>query len=170
MDFHLVQILVIMVMMPLTFSTIEMLYRNKRDNASDSGAIIFKWILFWAVGIRSVSAGLVQLIYPQYTAETIFELTSGTEFYIFIRELGVANFAIGTTAIISAGLKDWRLPTAFISLIFNTLLAINHIIHFQAGANQFASLGADFFVVVMLSYFLIKSIFKTIEKQEIFSR
>ena len=158
MEFHLIQILMIMVMMPFIVSISEIIYRNKIGNTYSSGTIIFKWILFWAVGIRSVSAGLVQLIYPQYTAQTIFELTNGTDFYIFIRELGVANFSIGVTAIISFWKKLWRYPAAFISLIFNTFLVINHILHFQAGLNELVSLGADIFVVFMLTLFLIKSI------------
>lgn len=147
--------------MPCIFICVEILYRKKKQVANEKieiAVIIFKWILFWSVGIRSVSAGLVQLIYPQYTAQNIFELSTGTEFYIFIRELGVANFAIGATAIIAVKLRNWRIPAAFISWIFNCFLSINHILHFQAGANELASLGADLFVVVMLSYFLGKNI------------
>lgn len=157
MDFHLIQILVIMVLLPIVFTITEIAYKKKQKNTFSIGTIIFKWILFWTVGIRSVSAGLVQLVYPQYTAQIIFELTSGSEFYIFIRELGIANFAIGVTAIISVWKIHWRYPAAFISLIFNAFLVINHILHFQAGLNELASLGADLFVVIMLSYFLIKS-------------
>lgn len=164
MDFHLIQIIVIMVLMPTIFSVVEILLRKKDQKTNEKlqiGIVIFAWILFWSVGIRSVSAGLVQLVYPQYTAQTIFELSTGTEFYIFIRELGVANFAIGVTAIVSVWIKNWRIPAAFISLIFNTFLSINHILHFQAGGNELASLAADLFVVVMLSYFLIKNIIDT---------
>ncbi len=36
--------------------------------------IVAKWILFWTVGIRSLSAGIVQLVYPEYTANIIFNL------------------------------------------------------------------------------------------------
>lgn len=157
MDFHLIQIIVIMLIMPAIFSIMEIVLKNKKKNKDKSNwIIIVKWVLFWSVGIRSLSAGLVQLIHPQYTAQAIFELSTGQEFYIFIRELGVANIAIGLTAIISVKNISWRIPASFISLIFNLFLSVNHILHFQAGANEFASLGGDLFIVIILSAFLIK--------------
>jgi hypothetical protein len=43
---------------------------------------------------------LAQIFYPSYTAQLIFNL-SGKEFYIFIRELGMANLSIGIAAMLS---------------------------------------------------------------------
>lgn len=156
MNFHMLQIILIMVVMPAICIVIELL----RSKSGLSLNVVIKWILFWTVGIRSLSAGLVQLIHPQYTAETIFHLT-GNEFYIFIRELGVANTAIGLSAIISFKMINWRVPVAFISFIFNLFLSINHIVNFQAGLNEAVSLGADLFVVVALGSFLMISIRKS---------
>jgi len=152
MNFHLVQAATIMIILPLVCITIEY-YRNRDVQL---WMVAAKWILFWSVGIRSLSAGIVQLVYPEYTAKLIFNL-SGTDFYIFIRELGVANIAIGLSAIISFRIVNWRVPVAFISFIFNLFLSANHVLHFQAGFNEAVSLAGDLLVVVALGYFLAKS-------------
>ncbi len=152
MGFHFIQAFTIMILMPTICSFIECL--RSKDKAK--WIIVAKWILFWTVGVRSLTAGIVQLVYPKYTAELIFNL-GGTDFYIFIRELGVANMAIGLAAIISFKCDSWRIPVAFISLIFNLFLSLNHIIHFQAGWNEGVSLVGDLLVVVGLSVFLYKS-------------
>ena len=67
----------------------------------------------------------------------------------------MANIAIGLSAIISYKLKNWRVPVAFISFIFNLFLSINHIISFQAGFNEAVSLTGDLLIVIVLSIFLI---------------
>jgi len=142
-----------MVVMPVICIVVEIL----RSKSSITLSIVIKWVLFWSVGIRSLSAGLVQFIYPQYTAKIIFNLT-GTDFYIFIRELGIANTAIGLSAIISFKIINWRVPVSFISLIFNLFLSLNHIINFQAGFNEVVSLIGDLLIVLILSVFLIRSL------------
>ena len=152
MSFHLIQAASIMIILPLVSICIEY-FRNKEVPL---WMVIAKWVLFWSVGIRSLTAGIVQMVHPAYTAEIIFHL-SGTDYYIFIRELGVANFAIGLSAIISLRKINWRIPVAFISFIFNLFLSANHILNFQAGFNEGVSLAGDLLVVVTLGYFLIRS-------------
>jgi hypothetical protein len=44
---------------------------------SDAGALmslIGKWFTFWAVGVRLFSAGVMQSLRPQFTAESIFAI------------------------------------------------------------------------------------------------
>lgn len=152
MSFHLIQAASIMIILPIVSIVIE--YFRKKE--IPLWLIVAKWILFWSVGIRSLTAGIVQMVHPAYTAEIIFDL-SGTDYYIFIRELGVANFAIGLSAIISMKKITWRIPVAFISFIFNLFLSVNHILNFQAGFNEGVSLAGDLLVVAALGYFLIRS-------------
>jgi hypothetical protein len=172
MGFHFIQAFTIMIVMPLICSVIDYSRNKKREK----WVVITKWLLLWAVGIRSVTAGLVQLVYPRYTAEVIFNL-SGDSFYIFIRELGVANIAIGTSAVISFKHKNWRVPIAFISLVFNLFLSLNHIVNFQADVNEAVSLVGDVFVVLGVSVFLFKSYrkkmqfsFSAVSQREIYLR
>lgn len=152
MGFHFIQAVTIMIIMPIVCSLIDI----QRKEGSKKWIIITKWFLFWSIGIRSFTAGTVQLIYPKYTAEIIFDLV-GNHCYIFIRELGVANIAIGLSAIISFKYADWRIPIAFISLIFYLFLSLNHIVNFQAGFNEIVSLAGDMLVVLVLCVFLVKS-------------
>jgi hypothetical protein len=162
MGFHFIQAFAIMILLPVICILIDYYSDRKKEKLF----LIAKWVLFWSVGIRSFTAGLVQLLNPSYTAEVIFHL-SGSEFYIFIRELGVANIAIGLAAIISYKLNNWRVPVAFISLIFNLFLSINHIINFQAGFNQAVSLTGDLLIVIVLSIFLVNS-YKAIRNERVY--
>ena len=142
MNFHMIQAVLIMVVCPVICFFIE--YVKTKQLSYENG---IKWILFWTVGIRSVTAGLMQVVKPEYTAVYIFNMT-GTEFYTIIRELGIANFTIGLTAVFSLRIKNWRQPAAFTACIFNLLLVINHCINFQAGINELFSLIFDILVVV----------------------
>lgn len=162
MGFHFMQAVIIMIIMPVICITIE-LARNKN---TQKWTVITKWFLFWAVGIRSLSAGLMQIFNPRYTAEIIFNLKS-SDFYIFIRELGAANAAIGLSAIISCKYINWRVPVSFISGLFFGILTIIHIINiinFQADFNEFVSLTCDLLIIIVLSTFVFKTDFKTLPK------
>jgi hypothetical protein len=57
-----------------------------------------KWFVFWAVGIRAFTAGLHQVIRPQFTAKEILGI-KGSQQFIIVQELGFANISIGTLGI-----------------------------------------------------------------------
>jgi len=160
MNFHFTQALIIMVFLPLISILIDI---KKKGFSFD---ILIKWILFWTIGFRSVTAGIVQIAFPSYTAKLIFEL-SGDDFYIVIRELGMANLSIGLVAMLSLKKQEWVNPISLIYITFFSLLSINHIYNFQAGMNELISLIFDVGVVVLLTFFLIhKILINTIKKNK----
>jgi hypothetical protein len=63
-------------------------------------AVVGKWWVFWAVGVRLLSAGIRQILQPRFTSETILGI-KGAEVLMVVRELGFANAAIGTVGVAS---------------------------------------------------------------------
>jgi hypothetical protein len=112
-------------------------------------AIVGKWFVFWAVGVRLLIAGLRQILQPRYTAETILGMKAPGAMFI-VRELGFANTAIGSSGLGSIFLPYWTLPLAVIGAIFYALAGINHLTHKQRNKFQTAAMTTDFFAAVML--------------------
>jgi hypothetical protein len=54
------------------------------------------WSLFWAIGTRLLLAGIVQVVKPEYTTETIH----GEKPSLAAQELGFANVAMGIGGIV----------------------------------------------------------------------
>ncbi len=69
--------------------------------------LIGKWFIFWAIGMRLLTAGLKQTITPSFTAQQIFHI-SDKKSYAIVRELGFANICFGTVGIISLFVPQWR--------------------------------------------------------------
>ena len=70
-------------------------------------ALIGKWFVFWAAGVRLVLAGARQLFQPEFTARQIFKI-EGSDALPLVREIGAANFAIG-----AVGVASLRRPDSF---------------------------------------------------------
>lgn len=112
-------------------------------------AIVGKWFVFWAVGVRLLSAGLRQIVQPRYTAETILGVKD-PDAVLIVRELGFANTAIGSAALGSIFLAAWTLPLAVIGAIFYALAGINHVTQKQRSKLQNAAMISDFFAAALL--------------------
>jgi hypothetical protein len=90
-------------------------------------ALMGKWFIFWAVGLRLFIAGLRQVINPLFTAKEIFHIEN-KESHVIVRELGFANVCFGLIGIISLFLPQWRIVSAFGSGIFYGIAGVNHLI------------------------------------------
>lgn len=91
-----------------------------------SAALIGKWFVFWAVGWRLLLAGIRQIFQPAYTARVILGFKSD-EALLLVRELGFANFAVGSVGIASLFIPSWQLAAALAGGIFYALAGINHV-------------------------------------------
>jgi len=87
-------------------------------------AIVGKWCVVWAVGMRLLIAGLRQIMQPRYTAETILGVKD-PDAMLIVRELGFANTSIGSAGLGSLYLAGWVLPVAVIGAILYGLAGIN---------------------------------------------
>jgi hypothetical protein len=97
-------VLALMVVFPLLSIAID----SSVHHASPDLFLIGKWLVFWAVGVRLLLAGLRQVVQPQYTAKTILGI-EGNGALFAIRELGFANAAIGAVGSTPAvqALREW---------------------------------------------------------------
>ena len=92
--------------------------------AALAAPLVGKWFVFWSVGVRLLTAGLRQILQPEYTANVILGLRSGES--LVVRELGFANVALGAVGMFSLAFPTWRLPAALAGGIFYGLAGLNH--------------------------------------------
>jgi len=140
-----------MLILPMASIVLEAFVQN--HGALDV-AIVGKWFVFWAVGMRLFIAGLRQIVQPRYTAETILGVKD-PDATLIVRELGFANTAIGSAGLGSIYLAGWVLPVAVIGAIFYALAGINHVTHRSRNTLQNVAMTSDFFAATVLLIFCV---------------
>lgn len=115
-----------------------------------------EWFLFWAVGVRFVTAGINQMARPGFTLQSIFQISS-TEGSVVVRELGFSNFAVGLAAVISLFLPSWRVAVAFVAAVFLGIAATQHAIKGSASKKEAVALLTDALVFLVMAAFVAVS-------------
>lgn len=123
-------------------------------------ALVSKWFVFWLVGIRLLSAGIAQIIRPQFTARQIFGFKTEEAFPV-IRELGIANSTAGIIAIASLVEATFMLPSAIFGAIFYGAATVGHITRKERSANEGTAMLTDGFAFVALAVVVCWSVFVT---------
>jgi hypothetical protein len=116
-----------------------------------------KWFVFWAAGIRQSAAGVWQFFQPQFTVEGIFGIRSN-DALPFVRELGIANFALGVVGILSIVRPDFVLPVAIASCLFYGIAGVRHATDRQKGVKQNVAMVTDVFVTVVLVTYIVNAV------------
>jgi hypothetical protein len=114
-----------------------------------TAALVGKWLVFWMVGVRLFLAGLRQIVQPQYTAEQILGVKD-PDAALIVRELGIANTAVGSVAVASLFFRNWELPMALVGTIFYALAGINHLTHKHRNKLQSFAMTSDLFAAAVL--------------------
>lgn len=84
---------------------------------------LFRWSVFFGVGVNCVYSGLGHLLLPEYSAEMI-----GWEDSPFQLEVGSADLAIGVVGVFSLwGNYGFRLAIAMVAAIFYGIDAVGHV-------------------------------------------
>jgi len=143
---YIATVICLMVILPAVSITLEVLLHN---HGVFDVAVVGKWFVFWAVGVRLLIAGLRQIAQPRYTADTILGVKDPDAVFI-VRELGFANTAIGSTGVASLFLAGWTSALAVIGAIFYGLAALNHVAHKKRTKIQNAAMISDFFAAAIL--------------------
>ncbi|PJZ83833.1 DUF6790 family protein [Leptospira harrisiae] len=118
---YVIYISVVMVIAPLCCIVGEIYLRNEETKVLD---LTWKWLIFWAIGIRLSSAGLSQVLNPSFTAG-ILQLSESA--HIIVRELGFANLLMGGLAIASLVFPSLRIA-ATMGGIYLGAAGILHIV------------------------------------------
>ncbi len=149
--FYIMIVSLLTFIMPLLSVMLEMYFV---ENVQPTFAMLSKWFIFWAVGMRLFIAGMKQTIDPAFTAREIFKFKTEESFPV-IRELGFANSCFGLTAMFSFFFPDWRVVSAFASGIYYGIAGFQHLLKRPAGMNESFALFTDLFIfIVLLIYFV----------------
>jgi len=146
---YYVLVLGLMVVLPIVSIVVEMLV------AADPGlvALIGKWFVFWAVGARLLAAGVKQILQPEFTAKTIFEISDPGAMKV-VSELGIANLAIGLIGLASLYFPSWTMPAAVVGMIFYGLAGIRHLGNTQRNAIENTATLTDLWAALALAVFI----------------
>jgi hypothetical protein len=115
--------------------------------------LIGKWFVFWAVGVRLLTAGIRQMLHPEFTAKNIFEMDDPGALKI-VAELGVSNISIGILGVASLHFKSWVVPSALYGLIFFGLAGIRHIANQKRNALETVATVSDIWIAMICLIYL----------------
>src|SRR5271168_2787734 len=96
--------------------------------------LVGKWFVFWSAGVRLLLAGLRQFFQPKFTAEEIFHIQEDAVLPL-VRELGVANFAMGIVGMLSLAKPGFVLPVAISAGLFYGLAGAVHAAQLKRTGN-----------------------------------
>ena len=143
---YVLSVLLLMVLLPIIWIGADHFYFH---SALPLMALVGKWFVFWAAGIRLFFSGLRQLFQPRFTAEYIFGTTS-EDALLFIRELGAANLATGVVGITSEAQPTFILPVAIAAAVFYGVAGIRHFTDSGRTRIQNVVMITDLFVSLVL--------------------
>ncbi|HVZ49538.1 MAG TPA: DUF6790 family protein [Gemmatimonadaceae bacterium] len=113
-------------------------------------ALVMKWMVFWAAGVRLALAGARQIAQPEYTARTILGLQHD-ESQVVVRELGYANLAIGIAGMASHWMPSWRMAVGLTGGLFYLLAGVGHVRKARRNGLENMAMVSDFYAgAVML--------------------
>jgi hypothetical protein len=113
-------------------------------------AVTAKWYVFWAVGVRLSLAGLRQMFQPRYTAQAILGINSPDSLFL-VRELGIANVAMGSAALCTLFAPAWLPPVELTGALFFGIAGINHCLIKDRNKLQNLALVSDLFAALVLA-------------------
>jgi len=123
------------------------------DGDTITMALVGKYFVFWAVGVRLFAAGVRQILKPGLTSEGILGI-KGQESWVLVRELGLANVAIGAVALASLSRVEWRLAAALAGGIFLLLAGIQHAVRGAQTREETIAMVSDLAIGALMAAYL----------------
>jgi hypothetical protein len=142
-----------MLILPLASTLIDLHYHDQADLIAIGG----KWFVFWAVGVRLLIAGVRQATKPEFTLKDIFHIDNN-ESKVIVRELGFANACIGTAAVLSLFIPEWRAAAAFTGGAYMGLAGVEHIVKKAVSANEILAMISDLFIFLLMALYIYWSL------------
>ncbi|MBU2552230.1 MAG: hypothetical protein KKB20_27715 [Proteobacteria bacterium] len=135
-------IILLMFVCPIVSIVVEAFFFRGTPGIS---LLIGKWLVFWAVGIRLFSAGLRQVVTPEFTAEKIFGI-EGAQPLVIVQELGFANISLGLLGIVSIFNLIWISPAAIAGGLFHGLAGLRHLTRKKRNFSENWAMLSDLFI------------------------
>lgn len=148
---YLAAIVLLLLVLPLASIAAEALWSP--ESAQDLMALVDRWFVFWAVGVRLFLAGLSQIFRPQFTSEGILGIKEPAVAPI-VRELGFANLSTGTLGLLSLAFPHWSLPAAIVGGLFYGLAGLGHVAKSDRNVKELAALVSDLAMFLVLAAFV----------------
>lgn len=152
--FYFASVLTLLVIAPLASVAIEFLITTP----ADLWHLVGKWFTFWGVGVRLFTAGLMQVMHPQFTSSSIFGIDDPAAASI-VREVGFGNLAIGALGLASIVEPAWLLPAAMTGAFFYALAGFGHVTRpgERNSKEQFALITDFAIAALLLAYLLVQA-------------
>lgn len=147
---YLAAILLLMLVLHLASVAVE---ATQSPGAPDVMALIGEWFTFWAVGIRLFSAGAMQSLRPQFTAQSIFDLKDQGALAV-VREVGFGNLAIGALGLASLIKPEWVVPAAIVGGLYYGLAGLGHLACPNRNFKEQTALVSDLLIFLLLAAFV----------------
>lgn len=150
LSLYLINVLVVMLILPVVSITVECL-----AHSSILGwALIGKWFVFWAIGVRLFTAGIRQVAKPAFTAQEIFHINN-QESFVIVKELGFANICMGLVGILSLYSIEWCHLAAIGGGLYFGLAGLQHVIKKPVSTNETIALVSDLLMFGLMVVYLI---------------
>ena len=145
--FHFISVFGIILILPILSIGINKFINSRKNIQQNTIELILGWLIFWSLGIRTFSAGLMQTFNPIYTSNLLqLELND----FIIIREHGLNNISIGFLCIISFYKQFLRKYSCLLILVPYIGFSILHIIRIEKiNFNEVISLITNLFIIVI---------------------
>lgn len=143
---YFASVLALMLVFPLLSIGIQMLLGGP---GTLTAFLTAKWFVFWMVGVRLLLAGVRQIVQPGYTAEQILGVKD-PDAALIVRELGIANTAVGCIGVAGLFFRHWAFPIGLIGAIFYALAGINHAADKHRTKLQNVAMFSDLYAAVVL--------------------
>ena len=143
---YLLSVVLLLAILPAGSVIVEVV---RAPHAAILMALIGKWYVFWAGGVRLCLAGIRQLSRPRFTAVEIFDLDNVKAFAI-VREVGFANFAMGTLALSTLFRAAWLLPAAIVGGLYYGLAGLGHGLREGRSPHETVAMISDGFAFLVL--------------------
>ena len=146
---YLISVVLLMLILPI-ISIVTDHYANYQTPLL---VLAGKWFVFWAIGVRLLTAGLRQVTKPSFTAKEIFHIES-KDAQLIVIELGFANICFGISGILSLFIPEWRSAAAFIGGLYMGIAGVYHVIKKPASPNEVLAMISDLFILVVMAIYL----------------
>jgi hypothetical protein len=151
---YLVSIILLLFVLPTACVVIDLLWVG----GTDLLLLIGKWFVFWAVGVRLFIAGLRQVVQPQFTSESIFEIKDRAAFAI-VREVGFGNLSMGTLGLASLAKSGFLVPGAVVGGLYYGLAGAGHLLRGGRNFTEQTAMISDLLMFVVLAVFVASRAF-----------
>lgn len=149
---YLAAILILMAVLPLGSMAVEW--------AVHGGGLVplaLKWFVFWAAGVRLLTAGLRQITKPLFTSQDILGVAD-PKAAVLVRELGFANTSMGALGMLSLPFPSFLVPAAVTTGLFLALAGVQHAMRGGGNAKERIAMVSDLAMAAVLGVLVLAAV------------